>query len=149
MGGKSTYLALAALLISAAILFGCASPGQNAPPAQAPSPGTPPAQSPAPATQPVATPATPPAPSAGAAQPASTEVTISGFAFNPQTVTVKAGTLVKWTNQDAVAHSVKSSLFSTPDLQTGDSYEYNFTQPGTYDYSCGIHPSMTGKVIVE
>jgi len=31
----------------------------------------------------------------------------------------------------------------------GDKFEFTFTEKGSFDYSCGLHPSMVGKVVVE
>ncbi|MFA6992952.1 MAG: cupredoxin domain-containing protein [Candidatus Gracilibacteria bacterium] len=77
-------------------------------------------------------------------------VTISNFAFAPQTLTVDAGTTVTWRNDDDVPHTIVSSgLFSSATLNTGDSFSFKFETPGEYNYSCGIHPSMTGIIIVK
>ncbi len=89
------------------------------------------------------------------AQPASAaaivEVKISGFAFDPGTITVKSGTEVKWTNMDSAPHNVKSdtgSELDSPSLGNGESYSHVFSTEGTYTYHCGFHASMTGTVIV-
>lgn len=79
----------------------------------------------------------------------SSAVTIQGFAFSPQTLTIKAGTTVTWTNNDTAAHTVVSSSFTSEQLGKGQTYEYTFSQPGTFDYHCSIHPSMTGQIIVQ
>jgi plastocyanin len=76
-------------------------------------------------------------------------VTIQNFAFNPATLTVKQGTKVTWTNQDTMIHKIKSATFNSPDLNQGDKFEFTFDNPGSFDYSCSIHPSMTGKIVVE
>jgi plastocyanin len=78
-------------------------------------------------------------------------VTILNFAFGPQSVTVKPGTTVHWTNHDAEAHTVTSNTgaFGSPVLQPGASYSFTFTKPGTYHYHCTIHPFMTGMVTVS
>jgi plastocyanin len=34
-------------------------------------------------------------------------------------------------------------------LDTDARFSYVFTEPGTYDYLCTIHPKMAGRVIVE
>ena len=88
---------------------------------------------------------------AGAAPAASTEVRIDQFAFIPDRVTVKAGTIVTWSNQDDVPHTVASSdkLFKSKALDTGDKFSFTFTTPGTYAYFCSVHPHMTGAVVVE
>jgi len=89
---------------------------------------------------------------AGSAPVAANAVTIKGFAFVPAAITVKAGTTVTWTNQDSDAHTVTSQHDSGPlgstALNTGQSYSYTFTKPGTYSYLCTIHPFMTATVTV-
>ena len=77
-------------------------------------------------------------------------VRISGFAFNPAEITVKQGTTVTWINDDSAPHMIRmAGKPDSPQLAKEDSYSYTFTDaPGDYGYSCGIHPSMLGKVIV-
>jgi amicyanin len=78
-------------------------------------------------------------------------VTIDNFSFAPATLTVPAGTKVTWTNRDDVPHNVISvdKKFASPVLDTDEEFSYSFTDPGTYEYYCSIHPKMTGKVIVQ
>jgi plastocyanin len=85
------------------------------------------------------------------AQPvtASNMVTIKNFAFSPASLTIKAGTTVTWTNQDSASHTISSASFSSGNLATGDKFQFTFTNPGTYAYSCGIHPSMQGTITVQ
>ena len=80
-------------------------------------------------------------------------VVIKNFAFDPSTLTVKSGTVVKWANQDGAPHTIVSdtgspAAFSSDSLSSGASYTFTFTQPGTYTYHCSIHPSMKGTIIV-
>jgi plastocyanin len=80
-------------------------------------------------------------------------IAIKNFAFDPSSLTVKSGTVVKWTNQDGASHAIVSdtgspATFSSDSLSTGASYSFTFTQPGTYTYHCSIHPSMKGTIIV-
>jgi len=80
------------------------------------------------------------------------EVTIDNFTFAPVTLTVPAGTTVKWVNRDDIPHTVVSDdkrTFKSKALDTDDSFSYTFTQPGTYTYFCSIHPKMTGQVVVK
>lgn len=77
------------------------------------------------------------------------KITIQNFAFNPETLTVKQETKVTWTNQDAATHKIKSDTFNSPDLNQGDKFEFTFNKKGSFDYSCSIHPSMAGKIVVE
>ena len=90
---------------------------------------------------------------ARAEQPAGvgTQVRIANMAFSPATLTVPAGTTVTWVNHDGDSHSVESSDKRFPSstlLNTGETYAYTFTTPGTYKYHCGVHSFMTGKIVV-
>lgn len=76
-------------------------------------------------------------------------MSINDFAFNPESVTVSAGDIVRWTNLDSAAHTVTGPNFDSGTLQEGESYEFLFTDAGTYEYYCSLHPSMRGTVIVE
>ncbi len=78
-------------------------------------------------------------------------ISIRNFAFSPSTLTVKVGTNVIWINEDSVTHQVRedSGFFESSLLNNGQSFTFTFTIIGTYNYTCTIHPSMTGKVIVE
>jgi plastocyanin len=83
---------------------------------------------------------------------AAVEVKIDNFTYSPVTVTVAAGTAVKWTNRDDIPHTVVSedkTTFRSKALDTDDSFSYTFTKPGTYTYFCSIHPKMTAKVVVQ
>ena len=80
-------------------------------------------------------------------------VVIKNFAFDPSSLTVKSGAVVKWTNQDGASHTIVSDTgspvaFSSDSLASGASYSFTFTQPGTYTYHCSVHPSMKGTIIV-
>lgn len=86
------------------------------------------------------------------AQPAVAQVDIRDFKFIPEILTVKAGTTVRWTNSERrTTHSV---LFLAPlsfegeRMFPGESWQYRFDQPGSFAYSCGPHPQMSGRVEV-
>lgn len=82
-----------------------------------------------------------------------TAVTIDNFSFAPATLTVPAGTTVRWTNHDEDAHTVAGAdgtkVLSSPPLDTGDSYDFTFTKPGIYRYFCSIHPEMQATIVVQ
>ena len=82
---------------------------------------------------------------------AGNEVNIDNFSFTPQTLTVPAGATVKWTNKDDVPHTVveTNQKFKSKALDTDESFSFTFTDPGTYEYFCSVHPKMVAKVIVE
>jgi plastocyanin len=85
------------------------------------------------------------------AQDAKVKVTIDNFTFAPAELTVSVGTTVTWDNHDDIPHSVveKNKLFRSKALDTDESYSFTFTSAGTYDYFCGLHPHMVGKIIVK
>ena len=81
-------------------------------------------------------------------------------AYSPNSLTVPVGTIVTWTNEDAVFHTVTSGTSNgttgTPDgiiesgeIQPGESFSYTFDTAGTFDYHCTPHPWMQGSVTVE
>jgi plastocyanin len=86
-----------------------------------------------------------------AAQDAPDMVTIDNFTFTPKELTVAVGTTVKWVNHDDIPHTVveKNTTFRSKALDTDDSYSYTFASAGTFEYFCGLHPHMVGKVIVK
>jgi plastocyanin len=85
------------------------------------------------------------------AQNVAAKVTIDNFTFAPAELTVSVGTTVTWDNHDDIPHTVveKNTLFRSKALDTDDSYSFTFTSAGTYDYFCGLHPHMVGKIIVK
>jgi plastocyanin len=79
-------------------------------------------------------------------------VAIDNFTFTPQTLTVRAGTMVTWTNKDDIPHGIASennAFAKSKALDTDDSYSVMFATPGTYKYLCYVHPRMTGTIVVE
>jgi plastocyanin len=78
-------------------------------------------------------------------------VTIDNFSFKPNVITVKPGTHIVFKNQDDLPHSVviPDMQAKSPLMDTDGSYEADFEKPGEYKYFCGIHPMMTGTVIVS
>ena len=79
------------------------------------------------------------------------QVVAKGFAFDPATVTIKAGESVTWTNQDGTTHTVTADNgeFDSSQLANGATFTFKFDKAGTYPYHCSIHPTMTGTVVVQ
>lgn len=67
----------------------------------------------------------------------------------PKAITIKVGDTVEWINQDGNAHTVTGEGFDSGELTQGASFSYTFDQPGSYNYQCTIHPSMTGTINVQ
>jgi amicyanin len=78
------------------------------------------------------------------------QVKISNFKFGPRTLTVKVGTKVTWTNNDAIGHSVNfaSGDINSKTLGQDAKYSHTFAAAGTYLYICDIHPFMHGTIVV-
>jgi plastocyanin len=77
-------------------------------------------------------------------------VNIHNFVFTPQNLTINVGTTVTWTNNDPYAHTATSpGNFDSGNLNQGQTYSFTFNTPGTYNYFCALHPSMTGSIIVS
>jgi plastocyanin len=79
-------------------------------------------------------------------------ITIDNFSFGPDSLTVKAGTTITWTNKDDIPHGIGSAnnaFKKSPALDTDDSFSFTFTTPGTYQYFCYLHPKMVGSIVVQ
>jgi plastocyanin len=89
--------------------------------------------------------------SAAAPQSGTAEVKIDNFSFGPASLTVAVGTTVTWVNHDDIPHNVVSTdgLFKSKVIDTDEKFSFTFTKAGSFSYFCGIHPKMTGKVVVQ
>ncbi|MBA4284603.1 MAG: hypothetical protein C0434_03610 [Xanthomonadaceae bacterium] len=87
----------------------------------------------------------PVAPAVAAA--ATAAVSIIDYEYSPKVTTVKAGGTVTWTNNDRVTHTV---TFDGTDIKVKSAETYSRAYPaaGTFEYKCGIHPTMFGTVVV-
>ena len=70
--------------------------------------------------------------------------------YQPNEIEVEVGTTVTWTNEDSFAHTVTSQEagFDSGNIGAGEEFSHTFNQTGTFDYTCTIHPSMQGTVVV-
>jgi plastocyanin len=88
----------------------------------------------------------------------------SAFSPNPLSISLAAGGLVTWFNDDVgrsdgyggttggVAHNITAddgSSFVSGPLSPSSTFEHIFAATGTYGYHCSIHPTMKGTVIVN
>jgi plastocyanin len=79
-----------------------------------------------------------------------TTITIAGFAFDPDTITVSGPTEVTITNQDSATHT-----FTLDDGSVDETVEPGATETVTVDVSaatgfhCNIHPQMVGQIEVS
>ena len=79
------------------------------------------------------------------------KVSIANFTFVPAEITIAPGESVTWTNDDGAPHGLEyaDGAKGTDLLLPGASFSRQFDRPGTYDYSCAVHPYMTGRVVVR
>jgi plastocyanin len=94
-------------------------------------------------------------------------VVIQDFSFTPQSITIKAGQSVTWTNSGPSVHDVTSDtmVFESGNLSVGGEgnpyggstqggvFSFTFNTAGTYNYHCMLHPpsqypGFTGTVVV-
>jgi plastocyanin len=141
-------LVLLGIAILLAIAAGCSQPAQS-PPAAITTATLPPAS-----TQPM-----------GTATPVLTKTasvsdnTISiGKAFDPLTITVKAGSTVRWVNTDSTedptlynpTHRIQfADKTTSPVLSPSQSWSFIFRSPGVFNYTDIVHTDLQGTVIVE
>ncbi len=84
-------------------------------------------------------------------------------AFSPNPIRIDVGDVVTWVNDDSQPHTITSGTgpddinkgkeFDTsPNLNPlflpGKTFSHTFTQPGTFEYFCQLHPNMVGTVQV-
>ncbi|MGF7119645.1 cupredoxin domain-containing protein [Rhodococcus sp. BE178] len=80
-------------------------------------------------------------------------VKVSNMTYSPSSITISTGQTVTWvfddrgTPHDVVGLGDAKSVLRSP-LKTTGTWEFTFTEPGTYDYTCSLHPDMLGVVIV-
>jgi plastocyanin len=73
--------------------------------------------------------------------------------FAVETLEIQAGDTVAFSNGDKVRHNVMTSAgpekFNLGVFGPGEMREHAFTQPGSYEVRCGIHPRMKLAVTVR
>lgn len=109
----------------------------------APSDGSPP-------PPPVAVPAPAPASPRASSSSSTASLTIEDFRFNPSPLTVATGTAITVLNAGRAAHTATApGTFDTGTLRTGQQATVVTARPGSFAYSCLIHPDMKGTLVVE
>jgi plastocyanin len=93
------------------------------------------------------------APATGPVRSGTVRIAYRNIAIAPDTVRVKVGTVIEWTNYDEVAHNVTSEggpqSFASKDFGKGGTFEIKALKPGVIHYECTSHPaSMNGTIEV-
>lgn len=76
------------------------------------------------------------------------QIAISDFDFSPAKINVEKGTTVVWTNKDSVSHTITGQNFSSPTLNSGDTFSYKFNDDSSVNYHCTFHKDMLGIITV-
>lgn len=85
-------------------------------------------------------------------------VKITANGFVPQSITIKAGESVTWTNTDTAPHNVNSNPhpihtdyppLNLGTIQPGSSKSLTFPTKGTYGYHDHLNPQFKATVIVQ
>ncbi|MEY2516881.1 MAG: hypothetical protein QOJ89_4239 [bacterium] len=87
-----------------------------------------------------------------AASVATSKIRIADFLFEPDPVTVKAGTKIAIANDDDAPHTI-TEAGTSPSFDSGTVVGHKrgsvtFSQVGTYHFVCVFHPTMKGTVTV-
>ena len=75
------------------------------------------------------------------------------IAIEPDTLKVKVGSTIEWTNEDSVEHNVTSASgptkFASKNFGEGGTFKVTVTKPGVIHYRCTLHPAtMNGTIEV-
>lgn len=84
------------------------------------------------------------------APPGSASVDLADFAFQPDALSIPAGTSVVFRNIGAALHTATADdgSWDTGFVEPGGSVVLRFDAPGTFAYTCTIHPTMVGTIEV-
>jgi plastocyanin len=92
-------------------------------------------------------------PASAPVQSGSVQIAYRNITIQPDTVKVKVGSTITWTNYDSIEHNVTSlggpQKFASGDIGEGTHFAIKATRPGVIHYECTIHPtSMNGTIEV-
>ena len=79
-------------------------------------------------------------------------IKIENSEFIPNSITIKRGDTIIWTNTGSVKHTITSDAGDELDSELvakGQSYSHKFDEAGEFSYHCTPHPYMKATVIVE
>lgn len=73
------------------------------------------------------------------------------WTFQPSVISAQVGDVVVWVNTGGAAHTVTANDggFDSGNLNSGETFSWTASAPGTYAYICSYHPWMTGMLVVS
>ena len=107
---------------------------------------------------------TEPAPPAGGEGPTTHQINIRDFAFAPSSLTLSTGDRVEWRNVSTTQHTVTENTQASFNSGTlgqgspgayggttvGETFSWQFSTAGTFNYHCDFHPDqMRATIVVE
>jgi plastocyanin len=81
----------------------------------------------------------------------SATVGIHEFKYGPAVITIPVGARVTWVNHDEEPHTVTAAAgtFTSVGLSHEETFTRTFTERGSYEYFCALHPYMKATVVVK
>jgi plastocyanin len=149
ISGMTKYLVILGVMMVIAIVCGCTQPASPVQPTTTMSVNAQTSAYPTATTMPV---------------PQSTNrvndntIRIGKDGFDPVSITVKPGSIVRWVNADSTedaalynpTHRISIvSVKDSPLLSPGMGWSWIFDEPGSYSYNDMLHPIFEGTVIVK
>jgi len=85
---------------------------------------------------------------------ADSEVRVGNFFYRSAYVRIDPGETVTWRIEDGSNHTMTTrsgapESFDSGEIEPGQTYEFTFTQPGRYLYTCKIHPNLGQRGVVQ
>lgn len=79
------------------------------------------------------------------------EVVIEAMRFAPQTVEAQVGDVVVWSNRDPFPHTIAADRgeFASDMIVPGGAWRMQAARRGVFPYTCGLHPTMHGVLVVK
>jgi plastocyanin len=87
-------------------------------------------------------------------QSGTVKISYHEITIEPDTLRVKVGSTIEWTNEDPVEHNVTSepgapSKIASGNFGEGHTFRFTVTKPGVIHYKCTNHPAtMNGTIEV-
>ncbi|MCY6382093.1 plastocyanin/azurin family copper-binding protein [Hoeflea prorocentri] len=80
--------------------------------------------------------------------PRTHDIRIKSFEFEPQTITVKVGDTIRWTNEDLAPHTATAVAadWDTGEIVKDDARSIKVTEGMETNYFCAFHPHMKGTI---
>lgn len=71
--------------------------------------------------------------------------------FDPDEKTISVGDRIRWRNEGALDHNSTGAggAWTSPNIPPNGTYERPFNTAGEFEYTCTLHPDMTGTIIVQ